>query len=146
MKRLILVLLITAVILPSNVTPPNPFTIETMVKEEVFKEVKKFVVTMTTYTIDPLQTDDTPLETASGFELDEDNPKKDRVIAVSRDIKKKFKFGEKVRVSNAGKYNGVYYVRDLMNPRWKNKIDILINPNDKHTKLRKIKMYRVKNN
>ena len=135
MKRLILVLLITAVILPSNVTPPNPFTIETMVKEEVFKEVKKFVVTMTTYTIDPLQTDDTPLETASGFELDEDNPKKDRVIAVSRDIKKKFKFGEKVRVSNAGKYNGVYYVRDLMNPRWKNKIDILINPDDNHTKL-----------
>ena len=135
MKRLILVLLITAVILPSNVTPPNPFKIETMVKEEVFKEVKKFVVTMTTYTIDPLQTDDTPLETASGFELDEDNPKKDRVIAVSRDIKKKFKFGEKVRVSNAGKYNGVYYVRDLMNPRWKNKIDILINPDDNHTKL-----------
>ena len=135
MKRLILVLLITAVILPSNVTPPNPFKIETMVKEEVVKEIKKFVVTMTTYTIDPLQTDDTPLETASGFELDEDNPKKDRVIAVSRDIKKKFKFGEKVRVSNAGKYNGVYYVRDLMNPRWKNKIDILINPDDNHTKL-----------
>jgi 3D (Asp-Asp-Asp) domain-containing protein len=135
MKRLILVLLITAVILPSNVTPPNPFKIETMVKEEVVKEIKKFVVTMTTYTIDPLQTDDTPLETASGFELDEDNPKKHRVIAVSRDIKKKFKFGEKVRVSNAGKYNGVYYVRDLMNPRWKNKIDILINPDDNHTKL-----------
>jgi len=135
MKRLILVLLITAVILPSNVTPPNPFKIETMVKEEVVKEIKKFVVTMTTYTIDPLQTDDTPLETASGFQLDEDNPKKDRVIAVSRDIKKKFKFGEKVRVSNAGKYNGVYYVRDLMNPRWKNKIDILINPDDNHTKL-----------
>jgi len=135
MKRLILVFLITAVILPSNVTPPNPFKIETMVKEEVVKEIKKFVVTMTTYTIDPLQTDDTPLETASGFELDEDNPKKDRVIAVSRDIKKKFKFGEKVRVSNAGKYNGVYYVRDLMNPRWKNKIDILINPDDNHTKL-----------
>jgi 3D (Asp-Asp-Asp) domain-containing protein len=135
MKRLILILLITAVILPSNVTPPNPFKIETMVKEEVVKEIKKFVVTMTTYTIDPLQTDDTPLETASGFELDEDNPKKHRVIAVSRDIKKKFKFGEKVRVSNAGKYNGVYYVRDLMNPRWKNKIDILINPDDNHTKL-----------
>ena len=135
MKRLILVLLITAVILPSNVIPPNPFKIETMVKEEVVKEIKKFVVTMTTYTIDPLQTDDTPLETASGFELDEDNPKKHRVIAVSRDIKKKFKFGEKVRVSNAGKYNGVYYVRDLMNPRWKNKIDILINPDDNHTKL-----------
>ena len=135
MKRLILILLITAVILPSNVTPPNPFKIETMVKEEVVKEIKKFVVTMTTYTIDPLQTDDTPLETASGFELDEDNPEKHRVIAVSRDIKKKFKFGEKVRVSNAGKYNGVYYVRDLMNPRWKNKIDILINPDDNHTKL-----------
>ncbi len=138
MKRLILVLLIVGVVVPTNLKTLNPFAIETMVKEEVVKEVKKFVVTMTTYTIDPLQTDDTPLETASGFELDSLNPKKDRVIAVSRDIKKKFKFGEKVRVSNAGKYNGIYYIRDLMNPRWKNKIDILINPDDNHTKLREV--------
>ena len=135
MKRLIIVLMIVGIVVPTNLKTLNPFTIETMVKEEVFKEVKKFVVTMTTYTIDPLQTDDTPLDTASGFELDEDNPKKDRVIAVSRDIKKKFKFGEKVRVSNAGKYNGVYYVRDLMNSRFRNKIDVLIDEDDKQTKM-----------
>ncbi len=143
MKRLILVLLITALVLPSNVKPLNPFEIESMVKEEVVSEVKKFVVTMTTYTIDPNQTDDSPLETASGFELDENNPKKHKVIAVSRDLKKKLKFGEKVKVSNAGKYNGTYYVRDLMNPRWKNKIDILINPDDNHTKLKGVILSKI---
>ena len=53
MKRLILVLLIVGVVVPTNLKTLNPFAIETMVKEEVVKEVKKFVVTMTTYTIDP---------------------------------------------------------------------------------------------
>ncbi len=143
MRRLILVLLIVGIVVPTNLKTLNPFTIETMVKEEVVREVKKFVVTMTTYTIDPLQTDDTPLETASGFELDSLNPKKHKVIAVSRDLKKKLKFGEKVKVSNAGKYNGVYYVRDLMNSRWKNKIDILINPDDNQTKLRGVILSKI---
>lgn len=136
-------LLITALVVPTNVKPLNPFEIEAMMKEEVANEVKKFVVTMTTYTIDASQTDETPLETASGFKLDENNPKKHRVIAVSRDLKKKLKFGEKVRVSNAGKYNGTYYVRDLMNPRWKNKIDILINPDDNHTKLKGVILSKI---
>jgi 3D (Asp-Asp-Asp) domain-containing protein len=58
-------------------------------------------------------------------------------------LKKKLKFGEKVKVSNAGKYNGVYYVRDLMNSRWKNKIDILINPDDNHIKLRGVILSKI---
>jgi 3D (Asp-Asp-Asp) domain-containing protein len=143
MKRLIIVLMIVGMVVPTNLKTLNPFEIEAMVREEVVTEVKKFVVTMTTYTIDPAQTDDTPLETASGFELDENNPKKHKVIAVSRDLKKKLKFGERVKVSNAGKYNGVYYVRDLMNSRWKNKIDILINPDDNHTKLKGVILSKI---
>jgi hypothetical protein len=38
-------------------------------------------------------------------------------------------------LENAGRYNGVWYVEDLMNKRFRNKIDILINPNGKHTKI-----------
>jgi 3D (Asp-Asp-Asp) domain-containing protein len=101
---------------------------------EITEEFRK-IVTLTTYTIDPLQTDSTPLITASGFKLDSINPRRHRVIAVSRDLKRKLKFGDKVRLSNAGRFNGVWYVRDLMNKRFKNKIDILINPNGRHTKL-----------
>ena len=98
-------------------------------------ESKALIVTLTTYTVDLLQTDSTPLITASGFKLDSLNPRKHRVIAISRDLKTRFKLGTRVRITNAGRFNGVYVVRDLMNKRFKRKIDILINPEDRHTKL-----------
>lgn len=101
-------------------------------------EPKVLMVTLTTYTVDISQTDNTPLITASGFKLDSLNPRKHRVIAISRDLKARFKFGSRVRITNAGPFNGVYVVRDLMNKRFKRKIDILINPKDKHTKLNNV--------
>ncbi len=112
------------------------FVIDTEKKVEV-KVVDEFekVVTLTTYSTTKGETDDSPTITASGFEIDEDNPKKHRIIAVSRDLKRRLRFGEKVVLSNAGRFNGVWYVRDLMNSRFKNKIDVLINPNDKQTKM-----------
>jgi 3D (Asp-Asp-Asp) domain-containing protein len=106
-------------------------------------EVVPDIVTVTTYSITEGETDSTPLLTASGFKINPNNPKKHRIIAVSRDLKRKYRFGQRVRITNAGKYNGEYVVRDLMHHRWKNKIDILINPSDKQTKLRRVKMYRV---
>ena len=107
---------------------------EKKVKEIVAEEFRK-VVTLTTYSTTEEETDDSPTITASGFEIDEDNPKKHRIIAVSRDLKRRLRFGEKVVLSNAGRFNGVWYVRDLMNSRFKNKIDVLINPDDKQTKM-----------
>ena len=106
-------------------------------------EVVPDIVTVTTYSITEGETDSTPLITASGFKINPQNPKRHRIIAVSRDLKRKYRFGQRVRITNAGKYNGEYVIRDLMHHRWKNKIDILINPDDKHTKLRRVKMYRV---
>jgi len=103
------------------------------------------IVTVTTYTISPDQTDSTPLITASGFKLDSLNPKKHKVIAISRDLKRKYKFGQKVRVKGAGKLDGVYTVRDLMAKRWTKKIDILINPEDDGNKFRRVKLYNVTN-
>ena len=108
--------------------------IEKEVEEKVADEFRK-IVTLTTYSTTVGETDDTPTTTASGFEVDGDNPKKHRIIAVSRDLKRRLRFGEKVVLSNAGRFNGVWYVRDLMNSRWRNKIDILINPDEKHTKM-----------
>jgi 3D (Asp-Asp-Asp) domain-containing protein len=111
--------------------------------EKVDEVIPHDVVTLTTYSVSEGETDSTPLITASGFKINPTNPKRHRIIAVSRDLKRKYKFGEKVRIEGAGKYNGIYTIRDLMHHRWKNKIDILINPSDKHTKLRRIKMFRV---
>jgi 3D (Asp-Asp-Asp) domain-containing protein len=98
------------------------------------------VVTMTTYNNSPKQTDSTPNITASGRKLDSLNPRRHRIIAISRDLKKKYKFGSKVKIINAGEYDGVYVVEDVMNKRFSNRIDILINPDDKHTKLHNIKI------
>ena len=103
------------------------------------------IVTVTTYTVSPDQTDSTPLITASGFKLDSLNPKKHKVIAISRDLKRKYKFGQKVRVKGAGKLDGIYTVRDLMAKRWTKKIDILINPEDDGNKFRRVKLYNVTN-
>ena len=100
-------------------------------------------VTVTTYTASTNETDSTPLITASGFKLDSLNPAKHRIIAVSRDLKSKWKFGTRVKILNAGIYNGVYQVLDVMNKRFKNRIDILINADDQHTKLENIKILKL---
>jgi 3D (Asp-Asp-Asp) domain-containing protein len=115
---------------------------EKEIEEKVTDEFEK-VVTLTTYSTSVEETDDSPNITASGFEIDEDNPKKHRIIAVSRDLKRRLRFGEKVVLSNAGRFNGVWYVRDLMNSRFKNKIDVLINQNERHTKLHKVIIKRL---
>jgi 3D (Asp-Asp-Asp) domain-containing protein len=94
-------------------------------------------VTMTTYSVSVSQTDSNPYETASGFNLDKINPKKHRIIAISRDLRDTFKFGDSVYVK-AGKYSGRYVVHDVMNKRFKKKIDILINPKDKGDKIENV--------
>jgi len=100
-------------------------------------------VIATTYTPSEKETDSTPLITASGFKINPKNPKKHRIIAVSRDLKKKYKFGTRVKISGAGKYNGEYVVRDVMNKRYKKRIDILIGHNDKQTKFKNVKIRKV---
>ena len=102
------------------------------------------VVTITTYTPTIEECDSTPLITASGFNINERNPKRHRIIAVSRDLKRKYKFGTKLRIKGAGKYDGTYVVRDVMNKRYKNRIDILVGKTDKQTKLKKVKVYKIK--
>ncbi len=102
------------------------------------------VVTITTYTPSVEETDSTPLITASGFKINERNPRRHRIIAVSRDLKRKYKFGTKLRIKGAGKYDGTYTVRDVMNKRYKKRIDILVGKKDKQTKVKKVKVNKIK--
>ncbi len=107
----------------------------------VLKSMK--VVSLSTYKADTTETDSTPLVTASGLKLDSSNPKKHRVIAISRDLKALFAFGDKVILTNAGKFNGVWFVHDVMNKRYKNKIDILINPSDRQLSLKGVLISKI---
>ena len=107
------------------------------------KELKRTTigtVTVTMYHPVPNQTDATPYITASGFRLDKKNPKKDRIIAISRDLKEKLDFGDTVILQGIGKWDGEYVVHDVMNKRFKNRIDILINPNDEATMFKEAKL------
>jgi 3D (Asp-Asp-Asp) domain-containing protein len=98
-------------------------------------------VTVTTYKVNEFSNNGDI--TASGIKLTKNNPRRLKIIAVSRDLKKKFRFGDSVIVSGTGTHDGIYVVHDLMNKRWKKRIDILINPKDRHTKFYNIKLYKI---
>ena len=96
----------------------------------------------TVYHAVPEQTNSDPEHTAFMFKLDLKNPYKHRIIAVSRDLLPIYPNGTKVYISGTA-YDGVYTVRDKMNKRYKNRIDILINKNMKigkweNAKIRKL--------
>jgi 3D (Asp-Asp-Asp) domain-containing protein len=117
-----------------------------MVKKEIAKEIKDIepdIVTVTTYSPSIEQTDNTPLITASGFKINPNNPKKHRIIAISRDLKRKYKFGKKVRITGIGELSGTYTVRDVMNKRYRKRVDILIGEEDKQTKFSNAKLYKI---
>ena len=117
-----------------------------MVKKEIEKEIKDIepdIVTVTTYSPSIEQTDNTPLITASGFKINPNNPKGHRIIAISRDLKRKYKFGKKVRITGIGELSGTYTVRDVMNKRYRKRVDILIGEEDKQTKFSNAKLYKI---
>jgi 3D (Asp-Asp-Asp) domain-containing protein len=120
---------------------PNVFSGLSSSVPKVPKEVEYYTVQATVYSTNPKETDSTPNITASGFRLDPYNPKKHKIIAVSRDLKQKLGFGKRVRIEGAGKHNGEYTVRDVMNKRWTNKIDILINPKDSPISYKGVRVY-----
>jgi 3D (Asp-Asp-Asp) domain-containing protein len=141
MKKLIYIVVCLLILAPLTI---NMSTREFSFKQPEKKKVKNYhTVKVTMYSTNAAETDDNPTETASGFIVDALNPAKHRIIAVSHDLKRIFKYGQKVRVEGVGKYSGVYYVMDLMHSRWKNKIDILINPGDKAISYNKAKLYKL---
>lgn len=100
------------------------------------KRVNITTVTATVYYPEVAQTDSTPLITADGSKINKTHPKKHKWIAVSRNLLSRWgghiDYGDKVHVSGISKrLDGVYIVRDTMKKRLRNRIDILVGPNDK---------------
>ena len=82
-------------------------------------------------------------QTASGMFLDQKNPKKHKIIAVSRDLIGTYNFGDSVLIMGADEYDGVYIVEDLMHKKWTKKIDILINPRDGLNKFYNVRIFKI---
>jgi 3D (Asp-Asp-Asp) domain-containing protein len=96
----------------------NLHTISTIPNPERFEE--KHVVSITAYTNSVKETDNTPNITASGKKV------KKGYIAVSRDLLSKWggreAFGSKVYILDMG----IFEIQDVMNKKWKKKIDIFM--------------------
>ena len=99
--------------------------------EGVFDKYEKtsFIVTATTWNPTKAQTDDSPNLTACGFKIDTINPYKQRIVGLSRDLLEHFYYGERVKIENCGKFNGVYTVVDCGNKRLIRTVDICIGRN-----------------
>ena len=91
-------------------------------------ELQRVFVTATIYHAVEEQTDSTPNITASGYEINMADPLSDRIIAVSWDLENVygFKMGDMVHVSGTGVLDGIWFVRDRMNKRFRKRIDFLV--------------------
>ncbi|WP_205499690.1 hypothetical protein [Rufibacter psychrotolerans] len=81
------------------------------------------------------QTDEDPLVTADGSRINEHNPRGHRWLALSRNLLSRWggqiAYGDSVKVEGISpQLDGVYVVRDAMHRRIKNRVDILVGPND----------------
>lgn len=95
-----------------------------------------FTVSASIYHPVPGQTDSTPYITADGSRINKKNPKKHRWIAVSRDLHSRWggdiSYGDSLQITGVSdELDGLYVVRDVMNRRIRNQIDILVGEKDK---------------
>ena len=86
-------------------------------------------VTVTTYNPTRAQTDSTPNITADGTRINPRKATQYRYVALSRDLLSRwggpFEYGDYIVIEGTGGRDGIYQVRDTMNPRWTNRGDIL---------------------
>ena len=87
------------------------------------------VVDVTMYQPNEIQCDDTPDITADGTKIRISKASEYKFVALSRNLLKRwggpFEYGDFILLKGADKKNGVYQVRDTMNPKWVNVVDIL---------------------
>ncbi len=114
-----------------------------------YYDIQSFDVTVTTYNPTRQQTDSTPNQTADGTIIKPWKATEYRYVALSRDLLSRwggpFEYGDYIIIEGTDGWDGVYQVRDTMNPKWVKRVDILTtNSMFKYTD---VKMYKyVKNN
>ena len=88
-----------------------------------------YKVTVTTYNPTVHQCDDTPHITADGTHFKTWRATEYRYVALSRDLLSRwggpFEYGDYIIIEGTDDRDGVYQVRDTMNPKWTNRVDIL---------------------
>ena len=94
-----------------------------------YYEIQSFDVTVTTYNPTRSQTDSTPNQTADGTIIKPWKATDYRYVALSRDLIARwggpFEYGDYIVIEGTDGWDGIYQVRDTMNPKWTNRVDIL---------------------
>ena len=113
----------------------NTWAENKMLKERISELETKYTnkiayeVTVTTYNPTKQQCDDTPNITADGTRIKPWRATEYRYVALSRDLIARwggpFDYGDYIVIEGTGKWDGVYQVRDTMNPKWVKRVDIL---------------------
>ena len=115
------------------------------VKLDEYK-IKETNVTVTMYQPLRSQTDSTPNILADGTRIRVHKASDYKFIAVSRNLLKRFggwlDYGDFVLLWDTDGKDGVYQVRDTMNPRFVNRIDILESPGVKPYKFEEAKIIK----
>ena len=111
-----------------------------------YYEVQSFDVTVTTYNPTRHQTDSTPNQTADGTIIKPWLATNYRFVALSRDLLSRwggpFEYGDYIVIEGIGENSGIYQVRDTMNPKHTNRVDILKTPGSSQFKYTDVTMYR----
>ena len=88
-----------------------------------------YKVTVTTYNPTREQCDSTPNQTADGTIIKPWRSTDYRFVALSRDLLSRwggpFEYGDYIVIEGTDGWDGIYQVRDTMNPKWTNRVDIL---------------------
>jgi 3D (Asp-Asp-Asp) domain-containing protein len=90
----------------------------------------------------------TPNITADGTRINPKRATQYRYVALSRDLISRwggpFDYGDYIVIEGTGKWDGVYQVRDTMNPKWVKRVDILTT--NSRFKYNNITMYKYVDN
>ena len=93
------------------------------------------------------QTDSSPNITADGTHIRISKASEYKFVALSRNLLKRwggpFDYGDFILIKGTPDKDGVYNVRDRMNPKYVNYVDILESTNVKPYKYEKVQMYRM---
>jgi predicted SpoU family rRNA methylase len=121
-------------------------------KLEVEKELNEFlkygiVVDVTMYQPVYPQTDKTPNITADGTRIRISKASEYKFVALSRNLLKRwggpFDYGDFILLRGTSHKDGVYQVRDTMNSKWVNMVDILESTHVKPYKFANVHIYKM---
>tara|TARA_B100001113_G_scaffold351838_1_gene351813 strand:+ start:251 stop:754 length:504 start_codon:yes stop_codon:yes gene_type:complete len=104
-------------------------------------------VTVTMYRANKIECDQDPDITADGTKIHVPQSSRYRYVALSRNLLKRwggnYDYGDYILIKGTKKRDGIYQVRDTMNSKFTNVVDILESHNVKPYKFTNVKLYKL---